>query len=659
MKTNQSIFRLCLIWMAFFAFGIYAQAAEPVYKSYTWEAKPTPSKLSEKELTESVVIILDKHIIEYAYNTAGELEKYYIRHRRMRANNSEHLDYLNKIKIGLGGVEEFITLKTRTITAAGRVIEISESAVKDIDNEEEGRYKILAIEGLEPGSEVEYFYIEKQNVNYFDAVYLQYGLLAKELSVELRSPQNLVFETKSYNGLAKATDTVLDEVRISNVLSKDVPALNDEKYTFRDANLQRLEYKLAYNASREGKRILTWTDAGQRYYEMLHTTDKEDKKAVQKLLKGIKTTQGNNKENIRAIESYLKTNFSVLPAFSINNETSRGVIKSHMGSKLAITKLYVQMLQELKIPYEIVLTCDRSDRAFDASFDTWNYLESMLLYFPDDDLYLSPANEFCRIGYIPSNFLDNDALFIEPVALGDLTTGLAKVKHIAYPGHDVNFDILEAEVSFKEGMDESILKLKHSMGGYTALDLRASYFYLPEDKRKELASQLLKMGAEDGDIMSSKVSNFDINTPEIDKPFVLEGEISMDDLLEQANDKYLIKVGTLIGPQAEMYQDKPRQTPVQLDYPHGYHRKLKINIPSGYTVSGLEALKMNYVHSAPNKDVDLRFVSDYKLNGNVLEIEIFETYSQTYYPLSVFEKYREVVNAAANFNKVVLVLKKA
>ncbi|MGZ5282837.1 MAG: DUF3857 domain-containing protein [Bacteroidia bacterium] len=659
MKPNLSIFRLYLICsMAFFAFCNSAEAAEPLYKSYKWEEKPSPSKLNAKELTEAVVIIFDKHIIEYTYNSEGELQKYYIRHRRMRANTSEHLDYLNKIKIGLGNVVEFITLKTRIITPAGKVSEINQSVAKDIDNEEEGRFKILAIEGLEPGSEVEYYYIEKHNVTYFDANYLQYGLPSKEVSVELRSPHNLKFETKSYNGLAKAKDTVVDEVRISSVVAKDVPALNEEKYAFYDANLLRLEYKLAYNANRENTRILTWTDAGQRYFEMLHKIEKEDKKAIQKLFKSIKTSPGNNKENVRAIESYLKTNFSVLPVFSKSGENCRSVISSHMGSKLAITQLYVQLLGEMKIRYEIVLTCDRTSRAFDPEFDTWNYLENMLLYLPDEDLYLSPTNEFCRLGYISSDYLDNDALFIEPVTLGNLTTGLAKVKHITFPGHEINFDKLDVEVTFKEGMDESTLNLKHSMGGYSALDLRAAYFFLPEDKRKDLATELLKMGAEDGEVKTVKVSNFDINTPDMDKPFLIEGNLTMDDLLEQANDKYLIKVGTLIGPQAEMYQEKTRQTPVQLTYPHGYHRKLKINIPKGYTVSGLEALKMNHVYGSPSQ-ADLRFVSDYTLKDNVLEIEIFESYSKTLYPLTVFEQYREVVNAAANFNKVVLVLKKA
>src|SRR5688500_7686430 len=113
MKTNKSIFSLSLIWIAFFTACLYANAAEPVYKTYKWETNATPSKLTAKELAEPVVIIFDKHIIEYAYNTKGELEKFYIRHRRMRANNSEHLDYLNKIKIRLGSVLEFITMKTR------------------------------------------------------------------------------------------------------------------------------------------------------------------------------------------------------------------------------------------------------------------------------------------------------------------------------------------------------------------------------------------------------------------------------------------------------------------------------------------------------------------------------------------------------------------
>ena len=45
-------------------------------------------------------------------------------------------------------------------------------------------------------------------------------------------------------------------------------------------------------------------------------------------------------------------------------------------------------------------------------------------------------------------------------------------------------------------------------------------------------------------------------------------------MVERAGSKILVKVGELIGPQSEMYQEKPRQFPVQLPFPHTLERNI-------------------------------------------------------------------------------------
>lgn len=49
------------------------------------------------------------------------------------------------------------------------------------------------------------------------------------------------------------------------------------------------------------------------------------------------------------------------------------------------------------------------------------------------------------------------------------------------------------------------------------------------------------------------------------------------------------------------------------------------------------------------------FSSNYEVNGNKVTVTIDEYYKQFYFPLSLFEDYTRVINAAADFNKVVLV----
>ena len=56
-------------------------------------------------------------------------------------------------------------------------------------------------------------------------------------------------------------------------------------------------------------------------------------------------------------------------------------------------------------------------------------------------------------------------------------------------------------------------------------------------------------------------------------------------------------------------------------------------------------------------DVIYVFDATYEISGNVLSIKIDEWYDRVYYPIEKFEEFRKVVNAAADWNKVVLVMK--
>ena len=79
--------------------------------------------------------------------------------------------------------------------------------------------------------------------------------------------------------------------------------------------------------------------------------------------------------------------------------------------------------------------------------------------------------------------------------------------------------------------------------------------------------------------------------------------------------------------------------------------------PKGYKVKNADDIKFNIAY----RDQDLipfLFKSDYIIKDNVLEITIDEYYKEIYAPLSRYEDFRKVVNAAADFNKITLVLEK-
>ena len=124
-----------------------------------------------------------------------------------------------------------------------------------------------------------------------------------------------------------------------------------------------------------------------------------------------------------------------------------------------------------------------------------------------------------------------------------------------------------------------------------------------------------------------------------------------------AGEKQLFKIGELIGPQVEMYAEKERTLPVDDDYARRFYREITVVLPAGVKVENLDALLFDKKLERDGKPI-LQFKSTYTLEGNTLKVIVDEFYKVSSLPLTDFETYKSVVNAAADFNKVTLVLGK-
>ena len=68
-----------------------------------------------------------------------------------------------------------------------------------------------------------------------------------------------------------------------------------------------------------------------------------------------------------------------------------------------------------------------------------------------------------------------------------------------------------------------------------------------------------------------------------------------------------------------------------------------------------EILNSNIVTN-DEKALQSGFISSYELKGNQLIVTINEFYNKVNYPVSEYEMYEKIINGAADFNKLVLVL---
>lgn len=97
---------------------------------------------------------------------------------------------------------------------------------------------------------------------------------------------------------------------------------------------------------------------------------------------------------------------------------------------------------------------------------------------------------------------------------------------------------------------------------------------------------------------------------------------------------------------------------VESEFNRGYERTLTVTLPQGYTVANLEDIKINNSYVDEAGEAIFTFASDYELQGNVLTISADEFYKKNIVPASAYEGYRKVINSAADFNKITLVLQK-
>ncbi len=625
-------------------------------KPYEWEKSRSRYNLNADEAGKPEYII--KNHVQYDYALENnQFLMYATHHRIVLVNNNEAIQNNNRIIISMYSALELTDVRARSINKEGKVVNFDINNLKEVKDEGSDKsYRIFAIEGIESGSEVEYFFTRKMYAFLFDRVFIQTDAPVKNSSFVLTCPAHLQFDFKTYLGLPEIKKEEGEERTTYTMQTGDIPAMKKEAFSYFDANRKRVEFKLAYNTARSKARINTWEDAGKNFYSRLTTLTRDEEKALEKFYSSLGDKSTSPAEvRIKTIEQKIKTSIQVDEnARGENASQLHSIIKNRIASKEGITRLFVAVFGKANLGVHPVLTCDRQSSRFDGSFDTWGYLDEYLLYFPSTRGFIAPYSFEHRYPFVPDQFTATDGLFIEPFALGTTMSGLASVKAIPAPDYKLSFNNLDIAVSFNDDLSRNVIKKKEVYGGYNAL-----YFtpYLPmmtQEHKVNMVETLTRSSAPDAEIVKWTAESV---AEGIHDNFLLDVEFKSTHFLERAGPRLLLKVGELIGPQTEMYRDDERVTPVENDFNRLYDRKIRVHLPAGYTIKNPDDLKFNVVYTTGEKQ-PFAFISKYTLNGNVLDVDITEYYTEISVPLDRYEEFRRVINAAADFNKVTLVLEK-
>ncbi len=626
------------------------------FKPYQWESERSRYTLSEKDrlLTE---IILKQHTqYDYVFEN-NELDMYSTIHRIVYVNNNEAVQKHNRIHISMSSAIELVELKARAINKEGKAVYFDEKNLKELKEESSGRaFKIFAIEGVELGSEIEYYFIRKMRPSVFDRVFLQYDVPVKQNSFLLTSPEHLKFDFKTYNDFPAVKEEETDEMNVYLTAMTEVPALKTEAFSNFDPNRKRIEFKLAYNTARSTARLYTWEEAARTFCRILTELPKEDEKALEKFVKTIKDDKSKSlEERIRHIESVIKSGIQVNKESNDESLSSlASVTKVKVASNQGMTRLFLGVFDKLKVQCHPVITCSRENIKFDGDFDSWAFLDENVFYFPDTKQFLSPNAIECRYPFIQPELTAQKGLFIKPVKIGDIRSALSSIGEIPAMDYSYNIDNLDVEVHFDNDLTANEIHQKREFSGYNAVYFTPYYDMMSSDQRVGMIEEITKQIAPDANIKKWVAHP----VPEAkSQNFVVDVNFESSHFIEKAGSRLLFKVGELIGRQIEMYRDDQRTAEVENDFNRMYDRSIKIHLPEGYNVKNLNDLNLDITYR--DKDnVPFLFRSNYTMNGNLLEVRIEESYKQIFAPRSRYEDFRKVINAAADFNKITLVLEK-
>lgn len=653
-------FKLLLASTLFISLVAIAQKKVDYEVKFSWKDKPEKHTVKKPFDSASAVCILDERKIEYKVE-GNDLPVYASYHKIVRVNNDKGIEMFNKVYIPIYAGYKVQDIKARAVLANGNVINVDVSKAKQI--EEDGTtYKLFAIDGLEKDAEAEYSYTIKKTFSVFGTEYFQSGTYpCQEVNFALITPDHLRYSAKGYNGLEVSVDSIIDKKNIIVASGTDIPDLTGEKYAYKDKYLKRIDYKLSYNLAKSATvRLYTWKEFAKRIFENMTARTERDEKANDKFLKEIKIpADAKDASKIGLIEDYIKTNINIdKKLIGAGSDVIETIVKNKACNHDGAVKLFMGIFDKLGINCQLVLPSDRTDVPLDEELEDWNRVDDYLFYFPTTGKYISPINISYRYPFVPYGLAATKGLFLKGTQIGSFKTAVGVFSNIDIEPFEGNAHNMEVSLKFNETLDTVLVASKQILRGYGGVEYRPIYALLPKDKQDEVTKDIIKSVTGSTNYTNVKIENAKLtDCASIDKPLIIGADIKSTELIENAGSKILLKIGEIIGPQVEMYQEKPRQMPIEMEYPHVLNRKVTINIPNGYTVKNINDLNFNITYK-DNDDVSMGFVTNYTQTGNVIELQINETYRYVNYPMEVFESFKKVINASADFNKVVLILEK-
>jgi hypothetical protein len=625
----------------------------PFFKSYNWELNP---KYTIESSDKDMIAIKDKVVTEFIFEDQNLIE-YYLEHKILWLNSDDRIEEYTKVYLPSANDASQVVINVRIIKKTGEIIVLDKSRILGSENGKTGiKFNYFSIDAIEKGSIIEYYYVAKRRPKLQGAmVDIESDYHKQTVEFDLYAPSNLRFSFKSFNleTTVKKIENITEKTHWK-FSAKDVKAVNKEDKAPYNAAIGFIMYKLHENTANNAI-ITSYYNVAQNLFDFYYSTYSEiEKKLIHKFAKNFKFDEDLKDENkARIIDLFIKENIYISEN---NSENLTNVLKTKTANETGVIKLYIALFEKFNVTHEMVLTSNRLLLKFDKDFEATNFLQEFLFYFPASKKYLSPSKFGTRFGFPPPYFMNNFGLFITGYDINGNRKAFSEVKFIEGIPASLSSDEMLIEVNFNtKDLTKNTIALERKLNGYYAMNLHPFMNLIQPNRINEVIDQYFVQNSDkNAKVLKREFINEDPSLFGV-KPFVVKFDISSEYFVEKTGDKYLFKLGDLIGPQMEMQQEKKRILPLEAEFNRSYYRTIKIHIPEGYQISNLEDIIIKNSYATKDKELFI-FDSYYTLEGDILTVTADEHYRETFVAPEIFEAYRTVINSAADFNKITLIL---
>lgn len=622
------------------------------HKTYDWSKENSEEIKVDSTYNDSSLGLINKYIIEYHSDIdslSNSFDKFLTRHAKIKIVNIKGVDYHKTLYIPMYNSLSLIDLKVRTTDSLGNVRNLERSDLIEQENDElSTNFKVYQLNNLEINSSLEYIYTTKEKNEIHGSQILQeeyfnnkteFILIAGKFKSKVKAYNtNEVFDTKLING-----------VKAKNFIIYNMNSISTEEYSTVQANRVNVIYQ-CYSADKKNSQNEFWTNITNSIHPIAFPSKYTKELITLNDLILPKKANYSTFQKLNIIDNYLKKTFIIEENGKSELSNLDYILKNKKASNIGIIQLYSSLFTYNDINYELLITSNRYFNKFDPEFFNPDNLRELLFYIPEEKKYIIPDRNEYRIGEAPFNVLGNYGIFIN------------KNKDYYFSTineSDKNYSVIKRTigVDFKK-MKSVIINEVQEFTGHWATTNRALVNL--SDVNSDLTDYLTTSGIASKKVIDYSIKNKELNQSEYNKPFVVNSTISTESLInEHKTDyptkkrlkKYNFKLGSIIGTQSQLYSDSERVNPIEIRYPNFYEYSITIKIPRGYKIEDAKKINIDKKYVS-NGNITAKFKSNYTINKNLLTITIEEFYKSLKYSKAKYQDFREVINAAADFNKL-------